>query len=62
MTYWNDTAEQDGAVLLRADGSEVARWGLIDVLPVSWSGPTLDPSSPAVATEVLELTHHGFTD
>ena len=22
MTYWNDTAEQDGAVLLRADGSD----------------------------------------
>lgn len=47
---------------LRADGSEVARWGLIDVLPVSWTGPTLDPASPAVATEVLEITHHGFTD
>ncbi|MEU1401253.1 phage tail protein [Streptomyces sp. NPDC005728] len=47
---------------LRADGSEVARWGLIDVLPVSWTGPTLDPASPAVATEVLEIAHHGFTD
>ncbi|MFE0107218.1 phage tail protein [Streptomyces sp. NPDC059009] len=47
---------------LRADGSEVARWGLIDVLPVSWQGPRLDPSSPAVATEVLEIAHHGFTD
>ncbi|MFJ1966368.1 phage tail protein [Streptomyces massasporeus] len=47
---------------LRADGLEVARWGLIDVLPVSWTGPTLDPANPAVATEVLEITHHGFTD
>jgi hypothetical protein len=47
---------------LRADGSEVARWGLIDVLPVRWTGPTLDPAAPAVATEVLEITHHGFTD
>jgi phage tail-like protein len=47
---------------LRADGSEVARWGLIDVLPVSWQGPSLNPASPAVATEVLEITHHGFTD
>src|ERR1044072_9529253 len=26
----------------RADGSLVARWGLIDVLPVSWQGPSLD--------------------
>ncbi|WP_030663267.1 phage tail protein [Streptomyces rimosus] len=47
---------------LRADGSQVARWGLIDVLPVSWQGPSLDPASPAVATEVLEIAHHGFTD
>jgi phage tail-like protein len=47
---------------LRADGSEVAQWGLLDVLPVSWTGPTLDPASPAVATEVLEIAHHGFTD
>jgi phage tail-like protein len=47
---------------LRADGSEVARWGLLDVLPVSWQGPSLDPANPAVATEVLEITHHGFTD
>ncbi|MCX5398700.1 MULTISPECIES: phage tail protein [unclassified Streptomyces] len=46
---------------LRADGSEVASWGLIDVLPVRWTGPTLDPGSPAVATEVLEIAHHGFT-
>lgn len=45
---------------LRADGSLVARWGLIDVLPVNWRGPSLDPNSPAVATEVLEIAHHGF--
>jgi phage tail-like protein len=47
---------------LRADGSLVASWGLLDVLPVSWTGPSLDPEKPAVATEVLEITHHGFTD
>ncbi|WP_030911926.1 phage tail protein [Streptomyces sp. NRRL F-5126] len=47
---------------LRADGSLVARWGLLDVLPVRWQGPSLDPANPSVATEVLEITHHGFTD
>ncbi|MEV7976482.1 phage tail protein [Streptomyces sp. NPDC086519] len=47
---------------LRADGSEVARWGLLDVLPVSWQGPSLDAGSPSIATEVLEIAHHGFTD
>jgi len=46
----------------RADGSTVAQWGLIDVLPVRWNGPTLDSSNPAVALETLEITHHGFTD
>lgn len=49
-------------VALRADGSEVARWGLLEVLPVSWQGPSLSPDNPAVATEVLEIAHHGFTD
>lgn len=47
---------------LRADGSVVAQWGLLDALPVRWTGPTLDPNSPAVATESLEIAHHGFTD
>ncbi|WP_197364320.1 phage tail protein, partial [Streptomyces clavuligerus] len=47
---------------LRADGSIVAQWGLMEVLPVSWTGPTLNPESPAVATETLEIAHHGFTD
>lgn len=47
---------------LRADGSVVARWGLVEVLPVRWQGPSLDPSNPAVATETLEVAHHGFTN
>ncbi|GGS59074.1 phage tail protein [Streptomyces griseoviridis] len=49
-------------VARRADGSEVARWGLLEVLPVSWQGPSFDPGGSAVATEVLEIAHHGFTD
>ena len=47
---------------LRADGSTVAQWGLLEVLPVRWNGPSLDPANPSVATETLEITHHGFTD
>lgn len=47
---------------LRADGSMVAQWGLLDAMPVRWTGPTLDPANPSVATETLEITHHGFTD
>jgi hypothetical protein len=47
---------------LRADGSLVTQWGLLDALPSSWTGPTLNPSSTDVATETLEIVFHGFID
>jgi phage tail-like protein len=46
---------------MRADGKLVAQWSLIDVLPVKWSGPSLNPDQPKVLTETLEIAHHGFT-
>jgi phage tail-like protein len=42
------------------EGTVVARWSLVDVTPVRWTGPQLNPDSPKVATETLELAHHGF--
>lgn len=42
------------------EGTVIARWGLLDVVPVRWSGPQLNPDTPKVATETLELAHHGF--
>jgi phage tail-like protein len=42
------------------EGTVIARWGLLDVIPVRWSGPQLNPDTPKVATETLELAHHGF--
>jgi phage tail-like protein len=45
---------------MRADGKVVASWGLLDVVPVRWTGPSLNPDSPKVATETLEVAHHGF--
>jgi phage tail-like protein len=41
-------------------GAVVARWGLMDVVPVRWSGPQLNPDTAKVATETIELAHHGF--
>jgi phage tail-like protein len=38
----------------------VGVWGLMDVMPVRWTGPSLNPEQPKVATETLELAHHGF--
>ena len=43
-----------------ADGTKVASWGLTGVIPVRWSGPSFSAESPKVATETLELAHHGF--
>ncbi|MGH3910215.1 MAG: phage tail protein [Pseudonocardiaceae bacterium] len=45
---------------LTLDGTVVARWGLMDVVPVRWTGPSLNPDSPKVATETVEIAHHGF--
>ena len=46
---------------MSADNIVVASWGLIGVIPVRWTGPSLNLDSPKVATETLELAHHGFT-
>jgi len=40
----------------------VARWSLLDVVPVRWQGPSLSPENAKVATETLEIAHHGFLD
>jgi phage tail-like protein len=42
------------------DGEIVASWNLDGVIPVRWSGPQLTLDSPKVATETIELAHHGF--
>jgi phage tail-like protein len=43
-----------------ADLEVVATWNLDGVIPVRWSGPSLNPDSPKVAMETIELAHHGF--
>ena len=47
---------------MTVDGTVVAQWGLLDVVPVRWTGPSFNPDSPKVATETLEIAHHGFID
>jgi phage tail-like protein len=42
------------------DGREIASWKLEGVIPVRWSGPSLNVETAKVATETLELAHHGF--
>jgi len=45
---------------LTADGDIVCSWSLDRVIPVKWTGPSFGVDGPKVATETLELAHHGF--
>ena len=42
------------------DQTVVAEWSLHGVIPVRWTGPSLNLDSPKVATETLEVAHHGI--
>lgn len=44
------------------DANPVYTWTLAGVIPVRWTGPSLSVESPKVATETLELAHHGFLE
>jgi phage tail-like protein len=47
--------------LLDADGETVLRtWNFEGAFPVKWKGPSFSASSSDVATEELEIVHHGF--
>lgn len=48
-------------VAMRADGKEIARWSLREVLPIRWTGPSFNPDQAKVLTETVEIAHHGFT-
>lgn len=53
--------ENSGSITaMTQDGTKVAHWSLRDVIPVRWTGPSLNPDSPKVATETVEIAHHGF--
>ena len=45
---------------MSAEGKVVVEWGLMGVVPVRWTGPQLNLDSPKVATETIEIAHHGF--
>lgn len=42
---------------MTAGGGEITTWNLAGVVPVKWSGPTLDLMSNNIATETLEITY-----
>lgn len=46
----------------KPNGEPVATWSVMDVIPVRWTGPQLGVDNAKVATETLELAHHGFAE
>jgi phage tail-like protein len=46
--------------LCASDATVVRAWSFKDAFPVKWQGPTLNAGSSSVATETLEIAHHGF--
>lgn len=48
-------------LLLDLDGDEAWRWVCVGAYPAKWTGAELDGLSSAVATESVELVHHGLT-
>ena len=47
-------------VLLNEVGDEAWRWVVIEAFPSKWTGADLDAMQNAVATETVELVHHGL--
>jgi phage tail-like protein len=45
---------------MTGDRDVVATWSLDGVIPVRWTGPSLNVDSSKVATETIEIAHHGF--
>ena len=45
---------------MTTDGTVVARWGLVDVIPVRWTGPSISKGPADLLTETIEIAHHGF--
>ena len=44
-------------IALDSAGNEVTQWNLSGVVPVKWTGPTLDVNGNQVAMETLELAY-----
>jgi|SRR5690349_16653013 phage tail-like protein len=67
LTTWitkalNDPKPTTGEIsALDAEGKALVTWSLEGVVPVRWTGPSLNLDSPKVFTETLEIAHHGFS-
>ena len=47
-------------VALQPDLTPIARWQVLGIVPISWKGPSFDPSNSQAAMETLEFAHEGL--
>lgn len=56
-----EVTRRDIAIILLNDiGEEAWRWVCRDAFPTKWTGPELDATNSAIATETIEIVHHGL--
>jgi phage tail-like protein len=48
-------------IFTTAAGGILRRFSVVHAVPVRWTGPTANVGANAVATETLEIAHHGLT-
>jgi phage tail-like protein len=71
LMEWRDSYIQDGfigtdkrkncsgAIVIKAlDGTELRRYSMTQLWPVSWEGPALNSTSSAIAVESIEIAFH----
>jgi len=55
------TRRTGSIVATNAYGDVIATWSLEGIVPVRWTGPSMQPDTSKVVTETVEIAHHGFT-
>lgn len=57
-----NAVERLNGTISMVDGrrQEIRSWSFVNAFPVRWNGPTLSAGASDLATEELEIAHHGF--
>lgn len=58
----NKLTRTTGSITLLNDrGERLRAWEFVEAFPIKWSGPEFSAGSKDIATEQLEIAHHGFS-
>ncbi|MEH2044702.1 phage tail protein [Nostoc sp.] len=57
---WKEKRKTGSVVAYDQQGSEKARWNIVNCYPCKYTGPTLSASGGDMANETIELVHEGI--